>query len=343
MGAYSLVIENGALSADLLNDHAVVVVDAALQAGLPDTTAVVLPIQATEDAKSLAGCERVITDLLGIGVTREHRLIAIGGGVVQDIATFVAQVYKRGISWTYCPTTLMAMADSCIGGKSSINIASVKNVVGGFHPPQRVVIDPQFLRSLSDTAIAAGLAEAAKICYCRNRESFAEYLKRYSRFTEDPIDLLDHVLAAKKWFIEIDEFDQRERRLLNFGHTFGHAIESAVDHQLAHGTAVAIGMLCAGAHAAAADSPQLDSLREHCRDLLASSTGVGEALGHFDPEAFHRAFMSDKKHAAGAFHLILPAPNGSVREVVLDADAAAWRDVESATSAVLDELKVTVP
>jgi 3-dehydroquinate synthase len=331
-----VLISEGAASSRLLDEHAVVLADVALRDRLPPTSTPVVVIKVSEEEKDLAGAERVIVDLLRLGISREQRLLAVGGGVVQDLATFVAQIYKRGLAWTYVPTTLMAMADSCIGGKSSINVGTVKNVVGGFHPPARVVIDPRFLSTLSETALAAGLAEAAKISYCRGPECFDQYLERYDSFGAEPVGLLSHVLEAKKWFVEVDEFDHRERRLLNFGHTFGHALEPAVGHRLAHGTAVAVGMLSAAAHHQARPSEALARLTQHCRELLQRSDGVQEALAAFDLETFKATFLNDKKHAAGAFHLILPSEAGSVSEVSVPADEEGWRGVELAVLAAID-------
>ena len=136
----------------------------------------------------------------------------------------------RGIAWSYMPTTVLAMVDSCVGGKSSINVGPYKNLVGTFHPPKQIDIDPLLATTLASEQIAAGLIEAAKICFCRGPASFAEYLGQ-----EPGVGMgtqaLEHViltsLLAKKHFIEIDEFDKKERLLLNFGHTFGHAIEGA--------------------------------------------------------------------------------------------------------------------
>ncbi|WP_448629983.1 3-dehydroquinate synthase [Cellulomonas soli] len=182
------------------------------------------------------------------GVRRGDHVVAVGGGVIQDLATFVTDVYMRGLPWSYVPTTLMAMADSCIGGKSSINVGDVKNLVGGIYPPSAVVVDPDFLASLSATARAAGFSEAAKIAFCRGPETFDGYLAAYDGFEGDPDALIDLVLRAKRWFVEIDEHDRKERRLLNFGHTFGHALEVAVDHRISHGLAVAFGVLCATRH-----------------------------------------------------------------------------------------------
>src|SRR5205085_504532 len=117
---------------------------------------------------------------------------------------------------------------SCVGGKSSINAGGVKNVVGNIYPPRSVIIDPVFLKSLSPEGITGGFGEASKICFCRGRQSFERYLELYAKSEAEGAvlpALLHHVLACKQWFVEIDEFDRKERRLLNFGHTFAHALE----------------------------------------------------------------------------------------------------------------------
>lgn len=338
-GTYQVRIGEGHLAAAVAAAD-VVLVDAVLASVLPQTDRPVIAIEASEDAKTLAGCERVILQLRDAGVRRGQRLVAVGGGVVQDIGTFVADVYMRGLPWDYVPTTLMAMADSCIGGKSSINVGEVKNLIGGIYPPSSVQVDPSFLASLGPTAIAAGLSEAAKIAYCRGWDCFQGYLERYAAFEQSPTPLISHVLRAKKWFIEIDEHDRAERRLLNFGHTFGHALESAVDHAIPHGLAVSVGVLCASAHPASARGERPDALRAHCLDLLAMAPDVvSGALARFDRDVFERAFRSDKKHTADSFTLILPADGGGVRECRITADAAAWSDVAQAVQTTLDLLR----
>lgn len=319
----------------------VVLIDEALVGHLPaGVDAVVITLTSTEEAKTLAGCERIILALQAAGVRRGHHLVAIGGGVVQDVATLVADLYMRGLPWSYVPTTLMSMADSCIGGKSSINVGEVKNLVGGIYPPQQVYIDPVFLDTLPDTALASGFAEAVKIAFCRGDDAFNGYLDRFARFDTDPAALIEHVLLAKKWFIEIDEHDKLERRLLNFGHTFGHALESAVDHAIPHGLGVAVGVLCACEHPAAARNTSTEALAAHCRVLLDMAPEVvTSALAKFDPDVYERAFRSDKKHATGWFHLILPAEAGGVSEAQIAADAHGWSSVLETTNSILDSLR----
>ncbi len=185
-------------------------------------------VRATEENKSLDECPALIEQLRKMGANRQTELIAVGGGIVQDLSAFVASVYMRGLTWTYLPTTVLSMVDSCIGGKSSINVGPYKNLVGTFHPPRQVLVDPALAATLPDDHKAGGLIEAAKICFCRGPESFERHMAfgpSQSMSTQALEGVIVNSLTAKKWFIETDEFDKNERLLLNFGHTFGHSIE----------------------------------------------------------------------------------------------------------------------
>ena len=337
-GSYVVSVGDGIADQIISRGTDVLIVDAAVRHLLPATGVPVIEVAAHEDSKTLAGVEELVVALRDAGVRRGDHATAVGGGVVQDLATFATSIYMRGISWTYVPTTLMAMADSCIGGKSSINVSGVKNLVGNFHPPTRVAVDPRFLPSLTATAQAAGLAEAVKISFCRGEEAFRGYLERYGTFRTDPSALLLHVLSAKRWFVEMDEHDQRERRLLNFGHTFGHALESSVGHSIPHGVAVAIGMLCAARHPKAASTSSVTDLESHCRHLLAEVDGLGAALEPFDIAAYERAFRSDKKHESQRFHLIVPAPTESVVEIATGSSPKDWSVILQLTEDVIGTL-----
>ena len=276
------------------------------QSGLP-----YLAIQADENSKSLNALESIILNLRDQGLRRGDRLIALGGGVIQDIVTFIASVYMRGLDWVYVPTTLMAMIDSCIGGKSSINVGKVKNLLGTFHPPAKIIINPEFVRTLPKIEIISGLAEAAKICFCRGEVSFASYnqlvrplLSDETFATSEVAQLIYDVLSAKIWFIEIDEFDQAERRLLNFGHTWGHALEVASNYAVPHGLAIALGML-ASIEFIKADQTQYVDLRNHCEELL-SYIPPSERIYTMDLQRFAQSFKADKKHRNDQIRVILP-------------------------------------
>ena len=195
----------------------------------------VIWIKTSEEAKSFPQMLQLFVACKQAGLGRSSRIVAIGGGVIQDIATFVSSLFMRGISWSYVPTTFLGMADSCLGGKSSINAGPYKNLIGNFYPPSHIDIMPVFARSLPDVEIAGGAAEAAKIAFCRGAASFAIYEELANPIIcgawneEQFVKLLHSTLSVKKWFIEVDEFDQAERLLLNFGHTWGHALESATN------------------------------------------------------------------------------------------------------------------
>ena len=282
----------------------------ALPVGIP-----VIWIEATEEAKALQETLPLFVALKQAGLGRSSRIAAIGGGVVQDIATFVASLFMRGISWSYVPTTFLGMADSCLGGKSSINVGPYKNLIGNFHPPSRIDILPVFARTLPAVELAGGAAEAAKIAFCRGASAFATYERLAAPVLcgdwqeQQLAELLHATLAVKQWFIETDEFDQAERRLLNFGHTWGHALESATAFALPHGLAVAIGMMasiCFTGH-----QPSSAGLWQHCLALLRPVLEPAQ-LQLFDAERFLKAFQADKKHSPGHYHLIVPTSTDPV-------------------------------
>ena len=313
----------------------------ALPAAVP-----VLWIEATEEAKALEETLPLFVALKQAGLVRSSRIAAIGGGVVQDIATFVTSLFMRGISWSYFPTTFLAMADSCLGGKSSINVGAYKNLIGNFHPPSRIDILPVFARTLPAIEIAGGAAEAAKISFCRGVSAFAIYEQLAAPVLSgvweemQMAELLHCTLAIKQWFIETDEFDQAERRLLNFGHTWGHALESATAFAIPHGLAVAVGMM---ASICFTDNQfASESLWQHCLALLKPVLEPAQ-LQVFDAERFQKAFIADKKHSPGQYHLIVPSFQGSnglgVEEIHLPADQKSSDAVLAAMQQALNSLE----
>ncbi|TGM56506.1 AroB-related putative sugar phosphate phospholyase (cyclizing) [Leptospira adleri] len=202
-------------------------------------------INAEEQNKNLESAQSLIKSLVEGGVKRNSRVVAIGGGITQDIVCFTASVLYRGIPWVFIPTTLLAQADSCIGGKSSINFQSVKNLIGTFYPPEKIFIDTLFLNSLTNDDIKSGIGEM----YHYFLHSASDLTQRLHLMREDVlldrsllIDFIRESLSIKKKVIEIDEFDRGERRKFNYGHTFGHAIETLTNYAINHGQAVTIGM-----------------------------------------------------------------------------------------------------
>lgn len=300
-------------------------------------------IVADEPAKSLDRMTDIIVQLRERRATRKTTLVAVGGGIVQDIAAFAASTYMRGIDWVYVPTTLLSMTDSCIGGKSSINVGAYKNIVGTFHPPVEVLIDPAYVATLSDEQRAAGLCEAAKICLCRDPAEFDAYLAGAPSVAAGEallVDVIERSLRAKKWFIEVDEFDQRERLRLNFGHSFGHAIEAATGFAVSHGIAVGLGIFAALRLGEAMGRDYrgvapIVRLRQHLGELLSAVGGLAEALGAAKVSSLIDAFESDKKHTRDHYAVILAREDGTIERRLLDRTPATRGMIEGAFARLL--------
>ena len=297
-----------------------------------------LSIVAEEENKTLSTVEKIMIDLQDFGLNRSSTIIAVGGGIIQDLATLSASLFMRGVEWIYFPTTLLGMADSCIGGKSSINAGEIKNLVGNIYPPRRIIIDVQFIETLSDIDVAAGLTEAVKISFCKGAAELLSFVEMCSLESDlNYRDLLSHVLGSKKWFIEVDEFDKKERQFLNFGHTFGHALEVATHHQVPHGIAVGIGMKAALAFESRDRELSLEEIKfeDFVDNLLKKVVNLPSILSTLEWSLFDRAFDGDKKHKPDSYQLILPVAGGGVRLQQLPKTAKTKTAVREALTASL--------
>ena len=346
-GAYAVEIATGSLDALLAQGDGdrVFVVDAFLRDRVAAAGIDPIVIAADESAKSLDRMADLIVSLRDRRATRGTTLVAVGGGVIQDAAAFAASVYMRGIEWAYVPTTLLSMTDSCIGGKSSINVGPYKNIVGTFHPPARVLVDPALADTLSAEQVAAGLCEAAKICLCRGPDTINAYVTLAPGVDATPGELervIELSLGAKKCFIEVDEFDRGERLLLNFGHTFGHALEAASGFAVSHGIAVGLGMLAAIEMAQATEPHALPSevvaFRQHVCDLVAAVDGLAETLAGVELDRVMAAFEADKKHGRDFYAVILPRPDGRIERRLLPRTADTRTQIGRAAAAMLTPL-----
>lgn len=199
-------------------------------------------IDAGEEYKTLETVSYIYNELCKIGVTRYDTILAFGGGVVGDISGFVSATYLRGIKYIQVPTTLLAQVDSSIGGKTGVDLKAGKNLVGAFKQPELVVADTTLLSTLDETQISSGMAEIIKAGFIRDKELVTKLLNSDNLF-DDLDEFILRAINVKKEIVEKDEFEKNERMLLNFGHTFGHAIEKYYDFKgITHGQAVAIGM-----------------------------------------------------------------------------------------------------
>jgi 3-dehydroquinate synthase len=345
---YAVEFPSGGSLANWQPEADVLLVDAYFRGQLAESLeSRVIYIEATEAAKSLDKMGELLLQLKQRGINRSSTLLGLGGGVLQDITTFVASVYMRGIPWIYVPSTFLAMADSCLGGKSSINVGPAKNLVGTFHPPRSIALMAPLARSLPLVEIRGGLAEAAKICFCQGSSSFERYLDLAQPIMAGVwsdaqlIALLHHVLRVKQWFIETDEFDQAERRLLNYGHTWGHALESATAYAVPHGLAVAIGMLAS--HQFMEQPEASERLASHSKALLAGVLSADQLNG-FDETKFLDAFRGDKKHGRHNYNLIVPSQsNGESPQGVVEISLAKTHEQERAVLAAMTSCLQELP
>jgi 3-dehydroquinate synthase len=235
----------------LVEQHTFFIIDAVvwekykekLKSSIPEELLFI--VEANEKNKSLDKCREIIEILVERKIRRNEKIVAIGGGVIQDITAFSASIIYRGIEWSFIPTTLLAQADSCIGSKTSINLGDKKNIVGNFYPPSEIYIDTTFLDTLSSDDIKSGIGEIMHYYIYAASPLFDEMIRNYEEIISDRTLLLKYIresLNIKKSVIENDEFDRKERNSFNYGHTFGHAIESVTDYAIRHGQAVTVGM-----------------------------------------------------------------------------------------------------
>jgi 3-dehydroquinate synthase len=274
----------------------------------------------SEEKKDLSGIAEIIKIFQDHQVRRSSKVVFIGGGVIQDLGTLAASIYMRGIKWTYCPTTLQAMIDSCIGGKSSLNFDSTKNVLGNYYPPSEIQISTNFLSTLSKDQIVSGLIEGVKIAIAGDcLEPFVQVLKRYEtsnlKSESEIADLIVLSLKSKSLFIQEDEFDLGIRKMLNYGHTFGHGIESISNFEIDHGVAVGLGIIAA--NFLSRELGLIDSGRNLSEttilDLLALlESDLGLKLGSLDLTGIHRFLRGDKKSTDRCYTFVLPSNSGLI-------------------------------
>lgn len=194
-----------------------------------------------EGSKSLQTAEGILTEMLEHQFSRKDCVVAVGGGVVGDLGGFVASLYMRGVDFYNVPTTVLSQVDSSIGGKTAVNLAGIKNIIGAFYQPKAVLIDPDTLNSLSERQIVNGLVEAIKMGATSDKELFELFLN--GEWKENLDIIIEKALLVKKYVVEQDEKESHLRKILNFGHTIGHGFESAAHGRYLHGECVALGML----------------------------------------------------------------------------------------------------
>lgn len=284
---------------------------------------------ASEPDKRLASVEFLARRLVNAGANRDSAIIAVGGGVTGDVAGFLASVYMRGIPCFQVPTTLLAQVDSSIGGKTGVDLPEGKNLLGTFQQPKQVYIDPRFISTLPDEELRQGMSEVIKSAMIGD-----EVLWKFVENSSDAIknrdpDALLRIISAscllKSRIVQADEKESGQRRVLNLGHTVGHALEKLTGFRLKHGDCVATGMV-----AAASLSHRLGRMKAEDVQRVES---ICEVWGmpvripvSIDSQAIIDAMQTDKKRIGEKLHFIVPLRIGKVIEVT-DIDNAQFSDV----------------
>lgn len=199
-----------------------------------------------EKKKNLEEVQKYIEFLLTKKIQKNHKILVIGGALIQDIGSFTSHILFRGVDWIFIPTTLLAMADSCIGSKSGINVGNFKNQIGSFHHPSEIYIYPSFIKTLSKDDLLNGKGEIIKHILIKGGPVFSEIIENIEVLEKNMSSsqkIVYESLLIKKDIIEKDEYEEKEiRKILNYGHTFGHALEGYTKNKISHGIAVLIGM-----------------------------------------------------------------------------------------------------
>ena len=290
-------------------------------------------IDAGEASKDWSHLARLVEDLLARGVERSDHIVALGGGVIGDLAGFAAAVVKRGCGVIQVPTSLLAMVDSSVGGKTGINVAAGKNLAGVFHQPSLVLIDPDCLNTLPPRELRAGYAELVKYGLIGDAGFFAWCERNGAALLKGDgaarTEAVRRCVAAKAEVVAADERETGGRRaLLNFGHTFGHALEAEAgfSDRLLHGEAVAIGMALAFRYSAVLDLCPLDDAARAIAHLVETGlpTTIAEAGVETSAAALLERMAQDKKAAGGSLKLILARGIGAAF-VERDVDVAHLR------------------
>lgn len=286
--------------------HADTLMDALREAGATPTLVVV---PAGESSKSMAEAARVCDGMIAAGLDRKSFVVALGGGVVGDLAGFAAAIFYRGIPYAQVPTTVLAQVDSSVGGKTGVNAPGGKNLIGAFHQPRIVIADTDTLRTLPDREFREGMAEVIKHGVIRDADLVREAARLAASHRDE---LIARNVAIKAAIVGEDEFETRDiRALLNFGHTIGHAVEQAAGYgTLLHGEAISIGMaveLELSVRHAGLDPIEADAVRAA---LAAFSLPLHVPAGLGD-KALLAAMEKDKKFAEGRIRIVLTGSLGS--------------------------------
>ena len=304
--------------------HAETVLGALRKTGIQGN---IVPVAAGERSKSLSTLSSLYDQLVKLSADRRTAIVAVGGGVVGDLAGFLAATYARGLALIHVPTTLLAMVDSSVGGKTGINHARGKNLIGAFHQPRAVIADTATLNTLPDREYRSGLAEVIKYGVIQDEQFFVWLEENVAGIVGRDAKILMHIVARscemKAAVVRDDELETTGLRvILNYGHTFAHAFESLADyHGLLHGEAVSIGMVCASRLAVRLGRIPMELVERQVRLLTAVGLPVNVPENQLTrPREIIDCMLLDKKTVDGQLRFVLPDRIGHV-ELVGDVTA----------------------
>jgi 3-dehydroquinate synthase len=265
-------------------------------------------VECTENVKTLDGTHSIFDNLIERKANIQTRLVVIGGGILQDLIGFCASTYCRGIQYDLVPTTLLSQADSCLGGKTSINVKGKKNILGTFYPPNNIYICAEFLKTLSILDYCSGLGEVYKFHILENR------IDQFN-INGDITDMIYRGLLFKGDILSRDEFDKGERKYLNFGHTFGHALETTSQNNLPHGIAVILGSMIAIriANKLKYEVPNYNLLLLKGIELIHQSN-IKLEQSWFDLDSLLEIVKSDKK-STGKLTMVLSTDHNFLQDI----------------------------
>jgi 3-dehydroquinate synthase len=273
----------------------------------------------SEERKNLDSVMEIYDHLMQRSAKKNMTLISIGGGIVQDVTGFVASTLYRGLNWVFLPTTLLAQSDSCIGSKTSLNYKRFKNIIGTFYPPAEVHIHTPFLTTLPQDDFLSGLGEMVKLHLMGGNETTAQLTASLPAILERDAAALQQAirssLAIKLSYMEGDEFDTGRRNLLNFGHCFGHALETVSGYAIPHGQAVVIGMLFANLAAVRRGLLSSATAATIADSLLKRSFSIPLAEEYFAYEAILAAMKQDKKRIGDGLVMVMMDDAYSLQKV----------------------------
>ncbi len=275
-----------------------------------------ITMPAGEEHKNLETVSILWKSFLQNGLDRKSTIIALGGGVIGDLAGFAASTYMRGINWVGIPTTLLSMVDASLGGKTGFDLSEGKNLIGSFFPPKLVLADPQLLKTLPETELISGLAEVVKHGIISDPELFSLCSRGLNWVKDNLEDVVKRAMAVKIKIIEEDPYEKGNRAALNLGHTVGHAIELVSKFELRHGEAVAIGMVIEAKYAEkiGLSNKGLSKTIENVLCDLGLPVDIPKELPR---EGIIRAMRRDKKKIANAIRFALPVEIGKVELVAI--------------------------